>query len=130
MMHPAIRYLQLGLRSLGYDPGQIDGWYGRNTARAADGLYWQGPVKSSEWALVTLRRAAPEAVPEGRIEACWDFISTRLTDPGTGALWEDDEMAARGLVGKVKLGFRTRLRLTHSPTRTAVKPGSGALGGH
>jgi|GEM_PF-473774 len=47
-------------------------------------------------ALVTLRRAAPEAVPEGRIEACWDFISTRLTDPGTGALWEDDEMAARG----------------------------------
>ncbi|WP_283638119.1 peptidoglycan recognition protein family protein [Marinovum algicola] len=56
MMHPAIRYLQLGLRSLGYDPGQIDGWYGRNTARAADGLYWQGPVKSSEWALVTLRR--------------------------------------------------------------------------
>ncbi|MGR3497695.1 MAG: AGE family epimerase/isomerase [Limimaricola soesokkakensis] len=47
-------------------------------------------------ALVTLRRAAPEAVPEGRVEACWNFISTRLTDPATGALWEDDAMAARG----------------------------------
>lgn len=47
-------------------------------------------------ALVTLRRAAPEAVPEGRAEACWNLIATRLTDPVTGALWEDDAMAARG----------------------------------
>lgn len=55
-MHPAIRHLQLGLKSLGYDPGPADGWYGRNTTRAAEGLYWGGPLKSSEWALVTLRR--------------------------------------------------------------------------
>lgn len=56
MMHPAIRYLQLGLRSLGYDPGPIDSWYGRLTDQAAADLYIGGPIKSSEWALVTLRR--------------------------------------------------------------------------
>jgi mannose/cellobiose epimerase-like protein (N-acyl-D-glucosamine 2-epimerase family) len=47
-------------------------------------------------ALVTLRKAAPDSVSQHRIDECWDFIAQRLTDPGTGALWEDDVMAAAG----------------------------------
>lgn len=46
-------------------------------------------------ALVTLRRADPAAVEAGRIEALWRFIEA-LTEPGTGALFEDDAMAERG----------------------------------
>lgn len=46
-------------------------------------------------ALVTLRRAAPEAVPADRVDALWRFVE-RLTDPRTGALWQDDAMARAG----------------------------------
>lgn len=55
MRNPAIRHLQLGLRSLGYDPGDIDGWYGPKTAMAAGALLADGPLKSTEWALNMLR---------------------------------------------------------------------------
>jgi mannose-6-phosphate isomerase len=47
-------------------------------------------------ALVTLQKAAPEAVDQTRIDDCWRFISERLTDPSDGSLWEDDAMAATG----------------------------------
>lgn len=47
-------------------------------------------------ALVTLQKAARDAVAQRRIDECWAFISERLTDLGKGALWEDDVMAAKG----------------------------------
>ncbi|RCS25333.1 hypothetical protein DUT91_00490 [Phyllobacterium salinisoli] len=46
-------------------------------------------------ALVTLQKADPKAVPEGRIEGLWRFIE-ELTEPVTGALYEDDQMARSG----------------------------------
>lgn len=46
-------------------------------------------------ALVTLRRADPAAVDKARIDSLWDFIET-LTEPATGALFEDDAMAQTG----------------------------------
>ncbi|PRD44896.1 hypothetical protein C5748_05855 [Phyllobacterium phragmitis] len=46
-------------------------------------------------ALVTLRKADPQAVAEGRIEELWRFIES-LTEPATGALYEDDQMALKG----------------------------------
>lgn len=55
-MHPAIRLLQIAFLSLGFDPRGIDGWYGRNTDAAAAALLKEGPAKSSQWALDTLRR--------------------------------------------------------------------------
>lgn len=54
--HPAIRFLQLAFRSLGYDPGTIDAWWGPDTARAGRGLHEHGPARTSDWALETLRR--------------------------------------------------------------------------
>lgn len=56
MLNPAVRYLQLGLGSLGYDPGAADGWYGSNTDKAARALRAMGPAKSSEWALTMLHK--------------------------------------------------------------------------
>jgi len=47
-------------------------------------------------ALVTLRRADPQAVPRSRIEDLWAFIETVLVEPRTGGLWEDDRMAEEG----------------------------------
>jgi mannose-6-phosphate isomerase len=46
--------------------------------------------------LVTLRKAAPDAVSEEEIARCWRFISEVLSDTATGALWESDLMARQG----------------------------------
>jgi len=45
-------------------------------------------------ALTTLRRTDPEAVPASRVADLWRFVGGRLTESATGALWEDDAMAA------------------------------------
>lgn len=55
-MHPAHRLIQLGLRSLGFDPGAVDGWWGPNTRAAAAALAASGPAKESPWAVRTLQR--------------------------------------------------------------------------
>lgn len=55
-MHPAHRLIQMGLRSLGYDPGKVDGWWGANTLAAAVALSAHGPSKESPWAVRTLQR--------------------------------------------------------------------------
>lgn len=44
-------------------------------------------------ALVTLGRTDPGAVPPGRVDALWAFISGPLTEAATGALREDDAAA-------------------------------------
>lgn len=46
--------------------------------------------------LVTLRKAAPDSVTQEEIDSCIGFIEGRLTDPVTGALWENDVMAREG----------------------------------
>ncbi|WP_418592097.1 peptidoglycan-binding protein [Ponticoccus sp. (in: a-proteobacteria)] len=73
-INPAVRYLQLGLKSLGYDPGPADGWYGSRTDAAATALYSAGPTRSSEWALKMLRTGLIglgylTATPEGGYDA-------------------------------------------------------------
>lgn len=59
-IHPGQRLIQLALNSFGYDPGKIDGWFGPRTAAAARAFeasfLGTGPARSSEWAIVTLRR--------------------------------------------------------------------------
>lgn len=55
-MNPAHYLIQMGLASLGFDPGPRDGWWGKFTHSAADGLYHEGPVIRSEWAIKTLQR--------------------------------------------------------------------------
>ncbi|MEH6654655.1 AGE family epimerase/isomerase [Loktanella salsilacus] len=47
-------------------------------------------------ALTTLRKISPQTVPESRINDLWNFVQGTLTDPETGALWEDSAMAAQG----------------------------------
>ncbi len=47
-------------------------------------------------ALVTVQKADPTAVTDAQIDACISYIETVLTDPATGALWEDDDMARNG----------------------------------
>ncbi|MGA0540743.1 peptidoglycan-binding protein [Neotabrizicola sp. VNH66] len=54
-IHPAIRAVQLGLRSLGHDPGVIDGWWGLRTATAAQRLYRGGPAAQTVWAVTQLQ---------------------------------------------------------------------------
>lgn len=56
MQHPSYRLIQLGVRSLGYNPGDIDEWYGPNTHGAASALLAGGPKVSSAWAVKTLHR--------------------------------------------------------------------------
>ncbi|MDN5785749.1 AGE family epimerase/isomerase [Pseudorhodobacter sp.] len=46
-------------------------------------------------ALATLHRADPDLVSAADIDACWDFIATKLTAPD-GSLWEDDRAPANG----------------------------------
>ena len=47
-------------------------------------------------ALVTLRRADPSAVAAGDVDALWSFIAGPLTEPATGALWQDDAVEECG----------------------------------
>ncbi|MCO6392586.1 hypothetical protein GTW25_16290 [Aliihoeflea aestuarii] len=47
-------------------------------------------------ALVTLRKADPQSVPQERIDACVAFIDGVLTDARDGSLFEDDTMARSG----------------------------------
>ncbi|MFW2589529.1 AGE family epimerase/isomerase [Sagittula sp. SSi028] len=46
--------------------------------------------------LVTLQKADASAVTDAEIAACRDFIDAALTDPSTGALWENDAMGRDG----------------------------------
>lgn len=46
-------------------------------------------------ALVTLQKADPATVDSAAVDDLWSFIET-LVEPATGALYEDDVMAARG----------------------------------
>lgn len=55
-MNPAHRLIQFGVKSLGYDPGPLDGWYGPQTDTACAALIAQGPVTSTPWAVRTLNR--------------------------------------------------------------------------
>ncbi len=55
-MHPAVYLIQMGVNSLGFDPGVADSWWGRRTHGACQALYRQGPQKSSAWAVMTLQR--------------------------------------------------------------------------
>ncbi|MGH1579087.1 N-acetylmuramoyl-L-alanine amidase [Planktotalea sp.] len=54
-LHPANRHIQLGIKSLGYDPGKIDGWFGKNTARSSLALFESGPLRQTEWAVLQLK---------------------------------------------------------------------------
>ncbi len=75
-MNPAIRLLQLGLKSLGYDPGEVDGWWGPVTAAAARGLLDQGPTKSTMWAVNQLQRGlAGLGYYEGRVDGAYGTLS-------------------------------------------------------
>jgi mannose-6-phosphate isomerase len=56
----------------------------------ADGLRRSYDQSFALLALVTLRRADPAAVPASHIDALWHFIETRLCDPETGLLRNDD----------------------------------------
>lgn len=47
-------------------------------------------------ALVTLQRAAPDAGRAARIAALWEFIAGPLTDPASGALFDDERGMAPG----------------------------------
>lgn len=55
-MHPAHRLIQMGARSLGFDPGEVDGWWGPKTLSAVVALLREGPAISSPWAVRTLQR--------------------------------------------------------------------------
>lgn len=56
MQRPAIRLIQLGLKSLGRDPGEIDSWWGEKTKDASVALLNYGPTEHSVWAVETLQR--------------------------------------------------------------------------
>lgn len=82
-----------------------DGDGGYRFAVAADGKVLADPASRVRrtydasfvlLALVTLRRAAPDAVAAERVEASWRFIDERLSDGGGGALFESDAMAEAG----------------------------------
>lgn len=69
---PGVRLVQLGLRSLGYDPGAIDSWFGPQTGTAAAALHADGPAKSSVWAVETLQRGLQELGHDpGPIDGLW-----------------------------------------------------------
>lgn len=70
-----------------------DGGYRFSTASSLRRAYDQSFVLL---ALVTLRKADPQAVPQERIDACLRFIDETLTDPRDGSLFEDDAMALAG----------------------------------
>lgn len=54
-IHPAMRAVQLGLRSLGHDPGTVDGWWGAKTRAAAERLWRDGPAAQTVWAVTHLQ---------------------------------------------------------------------------
>lgn len=86
-MHPAHRLVQLGLKSLGFDPGEIDSWWGPNTHRAAQALISEGPAKSSLWAVKTLQRGLAdlgyyEGNPDGLYGSLTRKALKRVVDAG------------------------------------------------
>lgn len=70
-----------------------DGGYRFSTASSLRRAYDQSFVLL---ALVTLRKANPQAVPQERIDQCLRFIDGTLTDARDGTLFEDDAMALAG----------------------------------
>jgi N-acetylmuramoyl-L-alanine amidase len=55
-IHPGNRLVQIGLKSLGYDPGEADAWFGSKTKAAAQGLIDNRNPRGSAWAMRTLLR--------------------------------------------------------------------------
>ncbi|TFL16446.1 hypothetical protein [Jannaschia formosa] len=83
--HPAHRLLQLGARSLGFDPGPIDGWWGPKTDTALTALATSGPLKSSGWAVLTLERGLHDlgwlpSTPDGSWTAATRIALQRAAD--------------------------------------------------
>ncbi|QFS83969.1 N-acetylmuramoyl-L-alanine amidase [Roseivivax sp. THAF197b] len=76
-MHLGHRLIQLGVRSLGYDPGPIDGWWGPKTDGACSALVEEGPAKSTLWALRTLQSGIEDLGYPVTISGEWD-AQTRL----------------------------------------------------
>lgn len=81
-----------------------DGGY--RLAVAADGAPLEDPASTLRrsydqsfalLALVTLRKTAPRAISDARVQSCWRFIDDTLTDAADGSLFEDDVMARRGV---------------------------------
>ncbi|HEV7436896.1 MAG TPA: AGE family epimerase/isomerase [Pseudorhizobium sp.] len=68
---------------------------GRPSADPADGLCRAYDQSFALLALVTLQKADPSAVPGDMIADLWDFIVS-ITEPATGALYEDERMARSG----------------------------------
>ncbi|MCF7701771.1 AGE family epimerase/isomerase [Loktanella sp. M215] len=92
------RLRQAALAVYGFMDGALrdkDGGYRQSTQNALRRSYDQS---FALLALTTLQRIEPGAVPESRITDLWHFTQTTLTEPATGALWEDDAMAATGAV--------------------------------
>lgn len=101
MIHPAHRLIQLGCRSLGWDPGAIDSWYGPNLEGALQGLEAQGPRKSTVWAISILQK--------GLDDLGW-YIG-----PASGE-WDDETVVAiRGVLTAKGHAFASVDPETHKP---------------
>lgn len=71
-LHPSIRPVQLGLRSLGYDPGPIDSWWGAATVATAEALQLSGPAKMTAWAVSQLQTGLAELGHRpGPVDGIW-----------------------------------------------------------
>lgn len=56
MQHPSYRLIQLANKSLGFDPGKADSWWGPKTGGSSVALLERGPITPSDWAIKTLNR--------------------------------------------------------------------------
>ncbi|MBW8444340.1 MAG: AGE family epimerase/isomerase [Arenimonas sp.] len=63
---------------------------GRPTGLPADRIKRSYDQSFVLLALSTYQRVEPTEALAGQLNECWSFIETRLTDPETGALYEDD----------------------------------------
>ena len=76
--HPGTRLVQLGLKSLGADPGDIDGWFGRKTAAAGRQLLHNVPPTGSIWAFDVLQRGLDDlGWYQGPLSAAWSIELAR-----------------------------------------------------
>lgn len=120
-MNPAHRLIQLGVKSLGFDPGPVDGWYGPDTDAACAALYASGPVISSPWAVRTLNRGLAGL---GHMEGPSGDRYDAATRSALGLMLDVGGLPAASVVTSLKPVTQTKPAMQPVQTRNVMRQGS------
>lgn len=120
-MNPAHRLIQLGVKSLGFDPGPVDGWYGPDTHLACTALAAQGPITATPWAVRTLNRGLAGL---GYMEGPHGDRFDAATRSALGMMLDAGGLPAASVVTSAQPVTPTKPAMQPVQTRSVMRQGS------